>query len=287
MRVIFVPVADRRECGFALHTAFGLGHTLGANVVGCHIRPHSYSEVSLPSDIVLPGVASSEAEWEAAWKPRNAKKTGAAAKELFKQIAEHHAYALIRKPRSTPGAVWMEKTGSPNRVLGIMGPVSDLLVVSRPAAKGGKLARMFLLAALLNSARPVLVLPQALKGGVGKRLCIAWNQSAEAARAVAAALPILQAAENVTIVTCGKENRAGPNSRQLATYLSYWGIKSTRVSQRGANEAKEILEVVRKTRSDLLVMGAYSRNRMSQLMFGGVTEFVIRRTTIPVFMLHT
>ena len=91
----------------------------------------------------------------------------------------------------------------------------------------------------------------------------------------------------MTIVTCGKENRAGPNSRQLATYLSYWGIKSTRVSQRGANESKEILEVVRKTRSDLLVMGAYSRNRMSQLIFGSVTEFVIRRTTIPVFMLHT
>lgn len=287
MRVIFVPVADRPECGFALHAAFGLGHTLGAHVVGCHIRPHSYSEVSLPSDIALPGAVSSEAEWEAAWKPRNGKKTGAAAKELFRQIAEHHAYKLIRKPRSTPGAVWMEKTGSPNRVLGIMGPVSDLLVVSRPAAKGGKLAHMFLLAALLNSARPVLVLPQTSKGGVGKRICIAWNQSAEAARAVAAALPILQTAENVTIVTCGKENRAGPNSMQLATYLSYWGIKSTRVSQRGANESKEILAVVRKTRSDLLVMGAYSRNRMSQLMFGGVTEFVIRRTTIPVFMLHT
>ncbi len=69
--------------------------------------------------------------------------------------------------------------------------------------------------------------------------------------------------------------------------VKYANRKSTRVSQRGANESKEILEVVRKTRSNLLVMGAYSRNRMSQLIFGGVTEFVIRRTTIPVFMLHT
>ena len=33
MRVIFVPVADRPECGLALHTAFDLGHTLGANIV--------------------------------------------------------------------------------------------------------------------------------------------------------------------------------------------------------------------------------------------------------------
>ncbi len=210
MRVIFVPVADRRECGFALHTAFGLGHTLGANVVGCHIRPHSYSEVSLPSDIVLPGVAGSEAEWEAAWKPRNGKKTGAAAKELFKQVAEHHAYALIRKPRSTPGAVWMEKTGSPNRVLGIMGPVSDLLVVSRPATKGGKLARMFLLAALLNSARPVLVLPQTSKGRVGKRICIAWN------RGVIHAMTIhRQTATHGLPLPLSRRQGAGPGARWI------------------------------------------------------------------------
>jgi len=33
MRVIFVPVADRPVCGLAFHTAFDLGHTLGANIV--------------------------------------------------------------------------------------------------------------------------------------------------------------------------------------------------------------------------------------------------------------
>ena len=287
MRVIFVPVADRHECGYALHTAFGLGHTLGANIVGCHIRPHSYSRVTMPSEIALQGIANCEAEWAATWKPRNVQKTCAAAKTLFEQVALHHGYELIRKPRSTPGAVWMEKTGSPNKVLGIMGPVSDLLVVSRPARKGGKLARIFLLAALLKSARPVLVLPQTWKRGVGKHICIAWNQSTEATQAVAAALPLLRAAKSVTIVTCGKENRVGPNSGQLATYLKYWGIDSTRVSQRGEEEPKEILQVVRGTRSDLLVMGAYSRSRMTELILGGVTEFMLSHTSIPVFMLHT
>jgi hypothetical protein len=39
-----------------LQAAFGLGHVLGAHIVGCHIRPHSYSEVSLPSDIAPPGM---------------------------------------------------------------------------------------------------------------------------------------------------------------------------------------------------------------------------------------
>jgi len=286
MRVIFVPVADREECSYALHAAFDLGNTLDSNVIGCHIRPHSYSAVSLPSDIALQGMANSEAEWAANWQPRNEKRTCTAARTLFQKVAEHYGYKVIRKPRSTPGAVWMEKTGSPNRVLGITGPVSDLLVVSRPARQGGKLARLFLLAALLRSARPVLMLPQAWKRGVGKNICIAWNQSREAAQAVAAAMPLLQIAASVTIVSSGKENRAGPNSAQLATYLKYWGVKSTRVSQRGHDEAKEILQAVRETRADLLVMGAYSRNRMSQLILGGVTDFMIRRAPIPVLMLH-
>ena len=59
------------------------------------------------------------------------------------------------------------------------------------------------------------------------------------------------------------------------------------MSQRGEEEPKEILEVVRGTRSDLLVMGAYSRSRMTELILGGVTEFMLSHTSIPVFMLHT
>lgn len=166
-------------------------------------------------------------------------------------------------------------------------PVADLLVVSRPSRTGGTLARQFLSASLLRSSRPVLVLPQAQKGTVGKRICIAWNQSVEAARAVAAAMPLLAQAEGVTIVSCGSETRVGPKSRQLAAYLKYWGIKSAHVATKGRDEPKEILSAFNSTKSDLLLMGAYSRNRMSQLVFGGVTEFMLNNASIPIVMLHT
>ena len=287
MRVIFVPVADRPECAAALREAFTLGETLGASVIGCHIRPHNDSPIELPSMLDVLGVTSDEAQWQAAWKSRDIKTAGGAAKELFSQVAERHGYDLLRKPRPKPGAVWMEKIGSPQKVIAIMGPVSDLLVISRPSTKGGTLARLFLSASLLKSARPVLVLPQTEKHTVGKRICIAWNQSAEASRAVGAALPLLAQAERVSIVTCGAETRAGPKSGQLAAYLKYWGIKSEHVSTQGKDESKEIIATYKDTGSDLLVMGAYSRNRMSQLVFGGVTEFMLKRASIPVLMLHT
>jgi len=288
MRVIFVPVADRPECAVMLNTAFTLGHTVGASVIGCHIRPHGDSPVMLPSTLGLLGLTNEEAAWQAASKPQDAEMTRIAAKVLFTQLAERHGYDLLRRPRAKPGAVWMEKTGSPNKVLGIMGPVADLLVVSRPSlSKGATLARLFLSASLLKSSRPVLVLPQAKKRTVGKRICIAWNQSVEAAQAVAAAMPLLVQADRVAIVSCGAETRAGPKSNHLAAYLKYWGIKSEHVSTRGKDEPKEILTTYKSTNSDLLLMGAYSRSKMSELVFGGVTEYMLKRASIPILMLHT
>ena len=287
MRVIFVPVADRPECAVALSTAFTFGHAVGASVIGCHIRPHSYAPVALPSNQLLSGLTNEEAEWQAVPKPRDAKKASAAARALFAQLAESHGYDLLRHPRARPGAVWMEKTGSPHKVIGIMGPVADLLVVSRPSSKGGTLARLFLSASLLRSSRPVLVLPQKKKRTVGKRICIAWNQSVEAAQAVAAAMPLLVHADRVSIVTCGAQTRVGPKSGQLATYLKYWGIRSEHVSTGGNGESNEIVAAYKSTASDLLVMGAYSRNRVSELVFGGVTEYMLKRASIPVLMLHT
>jgi nucleotide-binding universal stress UspA family protein len=285
MRVIFVPVADRPECAKALRTAFDLGRQLGANLYGCHIRAHSRSDVALPSD--LGSLADFDAAWETAWKGKRTQKSSARAKALFGKVAERHDYELIKKPRTAPGAVWLEKVGSPNKVLAIMGPVSDLIVVSRPLAKGGKLARMFMLAALLNSARPVLVLPQSGIATIGKRISIAWNQSAEAAQAIAAAMPLLRVADQVNIITCGPERGVGPKSSQLATYLRFWGVKTERLSARGTDAAKALVKACKDTQSDLLVMGAYSRSRLRQRVFGGVTEFMLDRANIPVLMLHT
>lgn len=285
MRVIFVPVADRPECATALRTAFVLGQRLDANICGCHIRPHRHSGVSLPAD--LGSLADYDAGWESAWKGKRTQKSSAAAKALFRHVADRHHYELIKKPRVSSGAIWLDKVGSPDKVLAIKGPVSDLIIVSRPTAKGGKIARMFMLAALFNSARPVLVLPQSGRSTIGRRISIAWNQSADSARAVAAAMPLLRLAENVSIITCGPERGVGPKSTQLATYLRFWGVKSERLSPRGGDAAKLLISAYQETGSDLLVMGAYSRSRLRQRIFGGVTDFMLHRANIPILTLHT
>lgn len=285
MRVIFVPVADRPECAVALRTAFDLGTKLDASVSGCHIRPHRDSDIALPAS--LGSLADTDAAWESAWEGKNTKKGGAAANALFAKVADAKGFSPITRPGSARGALWLEKVGSPDKLLSIMGPVSDLLIVSRPAAKGGKIAGMFLLAALMNSSRPVLILPQTGKQTVGRRISIAWNQSAEAAKAVTAAMPLLQLAEQVNIITCGSEAGLGPKSGQLATYLRFWGVKSKRIRARGSDDPTALINAYKETKSDLLVMGAYSRSRLRQRIFGGVTDHMLHRANIPVLMLHS
>ena len=220
MRVILVPVANRPECARALNTAFDLGHRLGASVKGCHIRPHRHSTLTLGSEFAA-----------AAWKKKNTKSAPAAAHALYKRIAEQHGYEIIRRPRVSPGALWAERVGSPEKIMGIAGPVADLIVVSRPKRRNS-IASLFLGAALTESARPVLLLPQAGRRKVGTRICIAWDQSPGAARTVANAVPLLQRADAVTIVTCGPEDRPGPKAAQLAGYLAHWGVNAQRTCTR-------------------------------------------------------
>jgi hypothetical protein len=285
MRIILIPVADRPECANALRTAFEIGKKLDANLFGCHIRAHRESNVALPAGL---GSLADATAWESAAKGKTTKKSSAAASALFSEVANRHDYPIIKRPKATSGAVWIEKVGSPSKVLSNLGPVSDLVIVSRPATKDGKLARLFLDAALLNTSRPVLVLPQSRTSAIGKRISIAWNQSAEAAQSVSAAMPMLRHAEQVNIITCGPESGVGPKSAQLANYLRFWGVKAERVkAPKAKNDAKALMAAYQETNSDLMVMGAYSHSRLRETMFGGVTEYMLNRANIPVLMLHT
>jgi nucleotide-binding universal stress UspA family protein len=279
MAVILVPTADRPECVFALDAAFGLAQALDASVAGCHVRGarHEHS----PDATARLRVADAEPAGSTTID-------STAARRLFAEAAEAHGFAVTRRfaARHRDRAVWHELVGSPARALGIAGPVADFSIVSRPKAQSGGRARAFLLAALLDTGRPVLVLPQRRLAKLARRVVVAWNQSSEAAKAAAAAIPMLKVAERVVIASSGRENRAGPRSSQLAQYLATYDVAAECVRTRGRDVEGEIHEVFANVGADLIVMGAYSRSRLREILFGGVTEHMLFATNLPVFMLH-
>ena len=289
MKTIYIPVSDRPECVVALHQGFTLGQQVGAHIIGYHIRPHRDSKIKLPdeSKSSILDVHSYDAAWESALEEKATGDGHIKAKLLFDKMAEQFNYKLTKKPKVQPSAYWTEKVGSPDRLFSIMGPVSDLMMLSRPTKKGRSLANTILLSAVLNSSSPVMILPQTMTQSIGERIAIAWNQSAEASLALKAAMPLLQVAKEVNIITNGPENRLGPKASHLLSYLSYWGIAANHIIIKDNNDTNALLTGYKQSKSDLLVMGGYSRSRLRQQIFGGVTQHMLHDADIPVFMLHT
>ena len=179
MRVILVPIADRPECAVALTAALELASTMGSDIIGCHIRPHSRSQARLPRGL---GVLAElgEADWDAAMHKRDPDRMSRDARSLFGRVTADAGLPLARRARAdqSPVAIWQERVGSPQKVMPIVGPLSDLVVVSRPSQPGGRVAKAFLMQALLNSARsrprgfccPADSAPRRRSHGSGRRI---------------------------------------------------------------------------------------------------------------------
>jgi nucleotide-binding universal stress UspA family protein len=286
MKVILVPVADRPECLAALNTAFDIAARLDANVIGCHVRAHRNERSGDTSR--RPLVPDEWVNVLAELNPDEIALRCHAAKILFEAKAGDHGFTITKKPRlgASHTAIWRELVGTPARVMSVIGPLSDLIVIARPGSRDRGKSKAFLLAALMQAGQPVLIVPRQWSGSIGRRVMIAWNQSADAASAVSSARGILRAAEEVSITSCGKEYLPGPKSSHLVEYLKLLGIKARRQSTPGTNVAREIEAEFLRQKSDLLVMGGYSRGRARELVLGGLTEHMLFHSDIPVLLLH-
>jgi nucleotide-binding universal stress UspA family protein len=148
-------------------------------------------------------------------------------------------------------------------------------------------------AVALESGRPVLVLPYAgTFATLGQRVLVAWNGSAQSARAVNDAFPFLRRAERVTILTINPESvrksktdRPGP---QIAAHLSRHGIKveARELAVDRVNVDDAILSQASDEGADLIVMGAYGHPRAREIVLGGATRALFKDMTVPILMSH-
>lgn len=173
--------------------------------------------------------------------------------------------------------------------------LSDVTIVPMP--EGGYFDQLdshwYLETALLDSGRPILILPHdytfPAKGAFGT-VVVAWDHTRAAARALADALPILQRARSVKLITVTNEKAIlhEPPPAEIATYLAAHGIDATHdaVDGAGRDAATAVAEYVRRRSGDLLVMGGYGRTRMSELILGGMTRHMVMHAPVPLFMSH-
>jgi len=144
---------------------------------------------------------------------------------------------------------------------------------------------------LFQSGRPILLCPEERAAELPvafNDVLIAWDHSAPAARAVADALPVLQSAESVRIVTATDDSTADEmrSGADLVAHLAEHGVKASfeAVKIGGSSIGKIFEAYVRAHAIDLLVMGGYGRTRLSEIMWGGATKTVIGQPPCWVMM---
>ncbi|WER48932.1 universal stress protein [Cupriavidus sp. WKF15] len=157
----------------------------------------------------------------------------------------------------------------------------------------GPVARQILEALLLESGRPVLVVPCAGSfSATGARVMIAWNGSREAARALHDALPLIAGAQAriLSAPTAAKEMR--PDATPVghaARVLEQQGVTVGVEHGPGGSDltiGELLLSRAADFDADLIVMGAYGHGRMRELVLGGVTRTLLASMTVPVLFSH-
>ncbi|MBI1181171.1 MAG: hypothetical protein GC201_11485 [Alphaproteobacteria bacterium] len=142
---------------------------------------------------------------------------------------------------------------------------------------------------IFSSGRPVLLLPKGAPAPSARRIVVAWDGSRNAARATADAMPLLQRAEQVTVVRVtdlkGPENGDGAALR--AHFVRHGlDVRYAETAAGGEGVAGQLRRFAGEAGADLLVMGGYGHSRMREFILGGLTRDLLHAPFMPVLMAH-
>ncbi len=167
------------------------------------------------------------------------------------------------------------------------GRLSDLVIVAKPAPGREGVDSTVLEAAMFETGRALLMVPPDVPEPFGDNVAVAWDGSREAARAVAAALPILRRAGRVEIMTA-QTGSVDAKPSELGRYLARHGIESQTWAFTPGRDpiGKELMIQCAEAGADLLVMGAYGHSRFREMVLGGATRGIIANAALPVLMAH-
>jgi nucleotide-binding universal stress UspA family protein len=113
---------------------------------------------------------------------------------------------------------------------------------------------------------------------------VSWKETAEAARAIAAAMPLLTNAERVVLAGVKEHDTSlADGLADLSRQLSWHGVSARVEFMSVAVPAGTMLmATARSHHADLLVMGGYGHSPMREIIFGGFTQSVLESADIAV-----
>jgi hypothetical protein len=205
--------------------------------------------------------------------------------------ARRAATAFAGFERISGEAEFVERRGVEADLLVAAGRVSDCIVVARPGADELRPEPAYVNALVFRSGRPVLVVPPAASRNWTEKALVVWNETEQAARAIAGALPLLKLARTVTVASVVPAGHPTQTDGVL-DYLSRHGITATpaRIEPDGGSaraRGRAVVTYAFMTQAGFTVMGAYGEPGLMGFMgLGGATAKVITGTRTPLLLAH-
>lgn len=209
--------------------------------------------------------------------------------------AEEEAQAAQKALTGKAGAQgvaleWHVVRGYPREVLSAHARYVDIVVLGQPDPEhdeyGGTEGLLSDLA--IGAGRPILAIPHAGHHvEFGKRILLPWNDSREATRAAHDALPLMQAAEKVTVLVVNAEEDLA-SAEEISAHLARHGVTVEAKTEKvkGLDIGDAVLNAVSDLSCDMLVMGAYGHSRLREYALGGVTRHIMGHMTVPTLFSH-
>ena len=284
MKTILVPLEESDVLPSILEVALIVAKRFNSYVEGLYEQP-GLTEVVVAGEglgVTPPDLVETFQQQE--------KERAFRAHELFEAFMKGKGVVLNGggAPQGHPTAGWVEEEVPGRDLVGNRGRLFDLIVVGRPVRNSATPTMSLLEAALFETGRPVLIAPPKPPFGLGRNVVVSWNGSYETPRCISFAMPLLREAEKVTVLQIEEGMVPGPTANDATIHLRRNGInaeaRNVEAGRRTAGEA--VLEEAEKIDADLLIKGAYTRSRIRQMIFGGITSHILNAAEMPVLMCH-
>lgn len=276
MKTILIPTEDHDAMAAVLEAARLVARAFDGYMEGVAVRPSpaTYVTVEPLSSLAISGAYEGDAVRQVRGE--------------FESFMQTHGVPPAAEGPAVYSFGWPRAEAAEDAFIGSHGRIFDLIVLGRPGPAPQNPRMQPLQTALFDSGRPVLVVPPSVPQSLGRNVLVAWNRSTQQARTNAFALPLLQRAEKVTVLTVEGSTTPGPSGEEAVLHLRRNGIKATALTVKPeAKTAGEIiLDHAAALGCDLLVKSAYTQSRLRQMIFGGATHHILANATLPVFMAH-
>jgi nucleotide-binding universal stress UspA family protein len=279
MKTILIPTQNIAAMPSALELAVLLARRTGAYIEGFPLR------VAIPPYIAAELTAGFTM---AAYTEQRDEET-TSLRRVFESFMQEHGVPAAGGSAERPTFGWISVAPEDEGFIGSHGRAFDITVISGLGADSTSLHHRAIETALFESGRPVLLAPPRAPAQIASNVMIHWNGSTEQARANAFAMPLLRLADQVSVLTVvGGQEVPGPSPDDVLRQLQHNGIsaKPIRVKIGDRDTGEAVLEAAKAEGCDLLVKGAFTRNRLRQMIFGGATSHIMEHADLPVLMAH-